>query len=119
MKVYMMTDLEGVAGVINSTDWIYPESKYYEKGKEYLTKEVNAAIDGFFAAGATEIVVHDGHGSGAIDIALLDPRAKLQRGWHGENGAYPFGKDASYDVFACIGQHPKAGITFGGAQGFA
>ena len=51
MKVYIMTDLEGVAGVMNSTDWIYPESRYYERGKELLTKEVNAAIDGFFAAG--------------------------------------------------------------------
>lgn len=112
MRVYLMTDLEGVAGVMNSTDWIYPESRYYELGKELLTKEVNAAIDGYFAAGATEVVVQDGHGHGAINIALLDPRAKLQRGWN--NGAFPFGMDhGTFDVMAYVGQHPKAGTEYG------
>ena len=114
MKIYLMTDLEGVAGVMNSTDWIYPDSKYYEKGKELLTKEVNAAIDGFFAAGATEIVVQDGHGHGAINIDLLDPRAKFQRGWDTSAGGYaPWGLDESYDVMAYVGQHPKAGTAYG------
>jgi len=114
MKVFIMTDLEGVAGVINSTDWIYPDSKYYEKGKEFLTKEVNAAIDGFFEAGATEVVVQDGHGAGAINIDLLDPRAKLQRGWDNSGGgAYPFGMNESFDVEAYVGQHPKAGTAYG------
>lgn len=112
MRVYLMTDLEGVAGVMNSTDWIYPESQYYELAKEFLTKEVNAAIDGFFAAGAEEIVVQDGHGHGAINIALLDPRAKLQRGWN--NASFPFGMDhGHFDVMAHVGQHPKAGTEFG------
>lgn len=112
MRVYLMTDLEGVAGVMNSTDWIYPESRYYELGKEFLTKEVNAAVDGFFAAGADEVVVQDGHGHGAINIALLDPRAKLQRGW--DNGAFPFGMDhGAFDVMAYVGQHPKAGTEYG------
>ena len=110
MKVYLMTDMEGVAGVINSTDWIYPDSKYYELGKEFVTKEVNAAVDGFFAAGADEVVVQDGHGHGAINIQLLDRRAKLQRGW---NGPYPFGLERGYDVMAWVGQHPKAGTAFG------
>ena len=112
MRVYLMTDLEGVAGVMNSTDWIYPESRYYELGKEFLTKEVNAAVDGFFAAGADEVVVQDGNGHGAVNIALLDPRAKLQRGWN--NGGFPFGMDCGkYDVMAYVGQHPKAGTEFG------
>ena len=109
MRVYLMTDLEGVAGVMNSTDWIYPDSKYYELGKEFLTKEVNAAVDGFFAAGATEVVVQDGHGHGAINIALLDPRAKLQRGWNKVSSM----DHGHYDVMAHVGQHPKAGTEFG------
>ena len=114
MKVYMMTDIEGVAGIINGADWVHPHSKYYEKGKEFLTKEVNAAIDGLFAAGATEVVVQDGHGSGAINIDLLDPRAKLQRGWDTSlGGAYPFGLNESFDVQVYVGQHPKAGTPYG------
>lgn len=112
MRVILMTDLEGVAGVINAPDWIHYNSRYNDVGKMLLTKEVNAAVDGFFAAGATEVVVEDGHGSGAIDITILDPRAKLQRGWD-VNGAYPFGLERKYDVMAFVGQHPKAGTEFG------
>ena len=113
MRVFLVTDLEGVAGVINAAEWIHSESKYKELAKELLTKEVNAAVDGFFAAGATDVVVQDGHGSGAINITLLDPRAKLQRGWD-VNGSYPFGMDHSqFDVMAHVGQHPKAGTEYG------
>ena len=75
MKIAIMTDCEGVAGVINSTDWIHPDSKYYEKTKVLLTEEVNAAIRGLYDAGATETVVIDAHGPGAINIELLDKRA--------------------------------------------
>ena len=112
MRVCLMTDLEGVAGVINAPDWIHATSRYNDLAKELLTREVNAAVDGFFAAGATEVVVEDGHGSGAINITLLDPRAKLQRGWD-VNGAYPFGLERRYDVMAFVGQHPKAGTEYG------
>lgn len=111
MKIAIMTDLEGVAGIINTTDWIYKDSKYYETAKELLTKEVNAAIDGFCAAGADEIVVLDGHGAGAINGLMLDPRAELQRGWG--KGPYPLGMDDTYDVAAWVGQHPKAGAAYG------
>ncbi len=111
MKVAIMTDVEGVAGVLNSTDWIYKTSRYYEVTKELLTKEVNAAVDGFCAAGADEIVVLDGHGQGGINGLLLDPRAELQRGWG--PGPYPLALDRGYDVIAWIGQHPKAGTEGG------
>lgn len=115
MKVYLMTDLEGVAGVINSVDYCLPNGKYYEAAKELLTLEVNAAIEGFFAAGADEVVVQDGHGPGAINVPLLDPRVKYQRGWNRDKngGSFPFGQDESFDVMAWVGQHPKAGTEFG------
>ena len=109
MKIYLMTDLEGVAGVLNFEDWCTPESRYYEKGKALLTQETNAAVDGFFAAGATCVVVADGHGHGAIDPELLDPRAELMRGW--PNG-WPLELDDSYDAVAWVGQHAKAGTEF-------
>lgn len=81
MKIYIMTDMEGVAGVIDRENYVMFESRYYELGKELLTKEVNAAIEGFFEAGAREILVADGHGSGAINQLLLDPRVDLIRGF--------------------------------------
>ncbi|MBQ5973517.1 MAG: M55 family metallopeptidase [Oscillospiraceae bacterium] len=114
MKVYLMSDLEGAAGVLDSVNWCYPDSRYYELAKELLTREVNAAVDGFFAAGADQVVVQDGHGAGGILVPLLDDRARLQRGWEGPGGgAFPFGLDESYDVMAWVGQHPKAGTPLG------
>lgn len=106
MKIYVMTDLEGVAGVIDSENWCQWDSRYYEAAKELLTLEVNAAVRGFFQGGATEIVVADGHGPGAINGSLLDPRVMLMRGWP---TGFPLELDATYDAIAWIGQHAKAG----------
>ncbi|MBE6912355.1 MAG: hypothetical protein E7473_07505 [Ruminococcaceae bacterium] len=106
MKIAIMTDLEGVAGVVNQKDWIHPDSVYYEQGKILLTEEVNAAIRGFFDAGADEIVVIDGHGYGAINTLLLDKRALYSRGW---GVPYQFGLNDNFDAIAWIGQHAKAG----------
>ncbi len=105
-KVYVMTDLEGVAGVLNHKDWCSPESRYYDVAKRLLTSEVNAAVEGFLAAGAEEILVADGHGPGGISPELLDERAQLERGW--PSGPWPLGLDESFDVCAWIGQHAKS-----------
>lgn len=106
MRIAIMTDMEGVAGVINFKDWIFPESRYYEQGKILLTEEVNAAIRGFFDAGATEVFVIDGHGHGAINTSLLDERALYSRGW---GIFHEFGLSAGWDAIAWIGQHAKSG----------
>jgi len=106
MKIAIMTDMEGVAGIMNHDDWVIPEGRYYECGKALLTEEANAAIDGFFAAGADEIVVIDGHGAGGVDPQLLDDRALLSRGW----GVYhQFGLNENFDALAWVGQHAKSG----------
>ena len=66
-----MTDLEGVAGVINFDDYCTPKGRYYEVARELLTKEVNAAIERLLEAGADEFLVVDGHGYGGINPLLL------------------------------------------------
>ena len=104
-----MTDLEGVAGVLNRNDWVHLGSPYYKKAKTLLTMEVNAAIEGFFKAGATEVLVSDGHGAGGIQPELLDKRAHLLRGYP---TGYPCELTAEYDCVAWIGQHAKAGTPF-------
>src|SRR5699024_2944388 len=80
MKIYILTDQEGVAGVVNSVDYANPSGRYHEVGRRLLTLETNAAIEGAFAGGATEIFVLDGHGHGSIDIELLDPRVEVLAG---------------------------------------
>ncbi len=106
MKIYIQTDLEGVAGVINVDDYLAPDGRYYETAKRLQTEEVNAAVRGFAGAGFGDIVVADGHGAGAVNIELLDSRARLMRGWP---IGWPLLLDGSYDALAFVGQHAKAG----------
>src|SRR5690606_20705701 len=81
--------------------------KYYEEARKLLTLEVNAAVEGFYTAGATEILVVDGHGPGGLNNLLLDPRVEFLRG--PQPGPYPFMLDGSFNAMAWVGQHAKAG----------
>ncbi len=111
MKIYMMTDMEGVAGVLNFQEWTGPGKPYYLVARELLTQEVNAAADGLFAGGAIEIVVVDAHGPGGIDVTVLDPRVQLSRGW--SDVTWPLNVDSSYDAVVWVGQHAKACTPYG------
>lgn len=103
MRLYLMTDLEGVAGVRDFQEWTSPGKLYYPLARRLLTQEVNAAIDGFFAGGATSIMVADGHGPSAVDLEDLDPRVELLRGW---GNGWPLGlEEDSFDAIAWVGQH--------------
>ena len=110
MKLYVQTDMEGVAGVMNVDDYLSGSGRYHEKAKRLVTEEVNAAVRGFLAGGFDDIVVADGHGSGALDIELLDSRARLMRGWP---TGWPLLLDKSYDALAVVGQHAKACTPYG------
>ena len=71
---------------------------------------MNAAVEGFFGGGATSILVADGHGAGAVDIADLDPRVEFMRGWP---DGWPLGlEEGGYDYLAFVGQHAKARTPF-------
>jgi D-amino peptidase len=98
-----MTDMEGVAGVLDFDNWCGLQSRYYDLAKEFLTLEVNAAIEGFARAGATDFLVADGHGWGAVNPKLLDPRAELARNW--APPPYPFSMEKGMDFAAWVGQH--------------
>ena len=110
MKLMLMTDMEGVAGILNHDDWVLPDGEFYEQGRRLLTEEVNAAIDGFCAGGIDEIVVIDGHWTGGIDDQILDKRASVIRD-AGED-MWPWRLDSSYDGLAFVGQHARAGTPY-------
>ena len=110
MKILIMTDMEAVAGVLNHDEWVVPTGRFFSKGQRLLTEEVNAAIEGFIAAGAEEIVVVDGHGFGGIDPEILHESALLLRGE--SEHKFPWGLDASFDGLAFVGQHAKAGTPY-------
>jgi len=60
MKVYLSSDMEGTAGVVDWTQCIGPNPEY-EHYRRLLQDEVNAAIEGAVSAGATEFLVNDSH----------------------------------------------------------
>ena len=60
MKIFLSSDMEGTAGIV---DWeqCVGDGPEAAAGRELLLAEVNAAIEGAMAGGATEIVVNDSH----------------------------------------------------------
>ncbi|MBU4366303.1 MAG: M55 family metallopeptidase, partial [Verrucomicrobia bacterium] len=66
MKVYIQTDIEGVAGFISFEDHATTTIEDYEhrlRMYRLLTGEVNAAIRAAKTCGADVIYVNDSHGS--------------------------------------------------------
>jgi D-amino peptidase len=108
MKVYLSTDMEGTAGIV---DWAQcvgdgPEAA---AGRELLLAEVNAAIDGALAAGATEIVVNDSHSvMRNLAPARLHGRATYISGSH--KPLYMMeGLDPSFDAIFFVSYHGSMG----------
>lgn len=110
MRVLIMTDMEGVAGVMNSGDYLGPTGRLYDVGRELATLECNAAIEGALAAGATDVVVVDGHGAGAMDPRRLHPAARLLAG---RPKPRAFGCDASFAAAFVVGQHAMSNADGG------
>ena len=83
LKIYISADMEGVVGAVTG-EQLGPQGFEYARFREFMTQEVNAAIEAAFAAGATEIVVSDSHGNGQNllieklpkNILLADVRLK-------------------------------------------
>jgi D-amino peptidase len=63
MRVLIMSDMEGVSGIVK-WDQVTGGKPMYEEGRRLYTEEINAAVRGAIAAGATEIVAVDCHGAG-------------------------------------------------------
>ncbi len=110
MKVYIGTDMEGVNGVV-TREHTHRDGREHDRARVWLTEEVNAAVAGALDAGATEIVVEDGHGTCRNILPdLLHPRARLITG---QVTSLPpsmvHGLDGSFDAVMFIGYHARAG----------
>jgi D-amino peptidase len=108
MKILIAADMEGVSGVVH---WDQVDSKHPEYGRfrQIMTDDVNAAVRGATAAGAEEIIVADGHGSGRnILIEKLDLHAQLCSGTPSPLSMLQ-GIDSSVDGVLFVGYHAKIG----------
>lgn len=113
MRIYILTDLEGVGGVVHDAQTV-PGSPLYEDARRLLTHEVNAAIEGALEGGASEIVVRDGHGAnGGYNFVFeeLHPAAEYIMGAPQET--YLEELDDTFDGIFQVGVHAQAGTPRG------
>lgn len=110
MNVFVSVDMEGCAGITyrEQTD---PAGFDYELGRSAMVAEANAAVAGAFDAGATRVVVADGHGGNGMRNmrpGALDPRAELVTGSPRRLGQLEC-IDEGFDALVMIGYHTRHG----------
>jgi len=113
MKIFIMVDMEGISGVVDFNEQATPGALGYERAREYLMSDANAAIEGAIEVGADEIVVFDMpyHGLNIL-LDKINPKVKLIMGKPAK--IYPLLKlDESYKGMMMIGYHAMAGAKRG------
>ena len=116
MRVHVISDIEGVAGVVRRGQ-IGGDLPLYQEARSLYTEEINAAVRGAKAAGATEIVVMDCHGAGgdydfnSLVADQLDPDCEfvVQNEWT----EYTAFLESGCDAALFIGMHAMAGTPDG------
>lgn len=112
MKVFILTDLEGVSGVNGRPDSIGNSIINKEAADRLLTEEVNATAEGLLAGGAKEIICWDGHGgSNSILIESLHPEVQLYQSGGVLDPLLPV--DASFNALVQVGAHAMNGVADG------
>jgi D-amino peptidase len=112
MKVFLSSDMEGTAGVV---DWeqCVGDGPEAAAGRRLLLAEVNAAIEGARAGGASEIVVNDSH----YMMRNLPPEELAAAASYISGSHKPLymmqGLDGSFDAVALVSYHGSVGAPAG------
>jgi D-amino peptidase len=117
VRVHVISDIEGVAGIVKWGQTGGESSTLYQEARRLYTEEINAAVRGAKAAGATEIVVMDCHGAGgdytfnSLVADLLDPDCEfvVQDEWT----EYTAFLESGCDAALFVGMHAMAGTPDG------
>ncbi len=104
LKIYISADMEGVVGAVTD-EQLGPDGFEYQRFRQFMTDEVNAAIDAARAAGATEFLVSDSHGNGQnLLIEQLPDDVTVIRSWPREHSMMA-GIDDTFDGVIFLGYH--------------
>lgn len=108
LKLYISADMEGVVGAVTG-DQLGPAGFEYPRFREFMTREVLAAIRGARAAGVTDILVSDSHGNGEnLLIEMFPGDVTIVRSWPRPLMMME-GIDSTFDAAVLLGYH--AGTT--------
>jgi D-amino peptidase len=116
VRVMVITDMEGISGVVR-WEQVSAGAPMYEEGRHLYTEDVNAAIRGAYDGGATEVCVMDWHGAGggysfnSLIPEDLDERCTyvVQERVPGYTGMLERHPDAAL----LVGMHARAGTADG------
>ena len=112
MKIFLSSDMEGTAGVV---DWeqCVGDGPQAAAGRKLLLDEVNAAIEGAMAGGATEVVVNDSHST----MRNLPPDALAGEASYISGSHKPLymmqGLDDSFGAVLFVSYHGSVGAPAG------
>ena len=80
-KIFISVDMEGISGVVQPAQ-LGPDGFEYQRAREWMTGEVNAAIAGIRETGPAEIVICDSHGNGqSLLIDKVPEDVRIVRGF--------------------------------------
>lgn len=110
VKLFIAIDLEGITGVVSERD-TNREGPAAAAAREHMRADLDAVLEGCFAAGADEVVVCDAHDDGRnLDAADLPPRVILVGG-----SPTPYsmlqGIGRGHDGALFVGYHARAGTA--------
>ena len=109
MRVLISADMEGATGVTWPAD-VAPGTEQWQRCRRMFTSDVNAAIAGFFDAGADEVLVNEAHATMRnLLLEDLDRRAVMLTGRHKELSMVEGIQDPEVGAVAFIGYHAAAG----------
>src|ERR1700722_9508054 len=111
MRIYLSVDLEGVNGVLHSSQ-TQPGEPGYERAVGLMHGETNAVIEGLRSGGATSFIVNDSHfDMRNLRIEQLAPNASLINGWQKPYSMVSGTQEAANEIAAAcfIGYHARAG----------
>ena len=108
MKIFISSDIEGTAGIVNWKETEPGDQYVYFSGQ--MTREVAAASRGAVSAGASEILVRDAHDSARnLNPAAMPRQVRILRGWTKGPASMMDGLDETFEAAAMTGYHTCAG----------
>lgn len=111
MKVFISVDMEGISGLVRWAD-VSSQGIDFQRNRSLMTADANAAVEGAFAAGATEVIVEENHGVEDLCVLVMDevdPRCSVIRGAGRPGATTAAGLDESVGVVLLVGHHGRAG----------
>ncbi len=112
MDVYIVVDMECISGITDASMIRVGHSEWARRGRQLMTAEVNAAVEGALAGGARRVWVKDGHDAGENLLREeLHPAAEQISGTYALPGVMP-GLDESFGALFLLGFHARMGTQF-------